>query len=526
MDLSFNLHQRMDSTQTLPQQLRYGTPPTMPQGRRYTFSQPALDNAYGPQSVIQIDLPRLQRSYLTKNSYLSFNLDVTFNPRLVGGVPSNVVSLDTPGAFSLIDTIEVYDYRGSTLLERTAGVAQLLATLMDVADPSDKISPENSAALGTRPSNINRSLEEKCYAPDTTTAAFALNSYKEYGSMTGTSFFTTASGTAVTVRKQFSLPLYSFLGLLSSKFAPLHNGYTVMIYLNPLALAFGMVQTPNAYVNDPSDLSTYSLNDVTLECDILELGPQAESMVLTASGSDPLVIHSKAMRNYQFPIKGGADNQSISYNFPININISSMTGLLWIMRDNQVSPKTGSVPYRSIGGRIRNYLSNWSLQYGSSVLPKASGINCRIGSGGSFGSNAYWEFLKFCKKDSSPIAQESWNVENCAGAFGNNDLMYPWAGIAYEGNSVDTVSYLTPRGRFACGLDTTLHQSDKLVSGLNTNGMATSIQAFFNPSAATTEYTSYQVTPVVKVKDALMDAWVQYDAFISVLPGVSTSVAF
>jgi hypothetical protein len=127
----------MDSNVVLPKELRLAAPATMPQSRSYMFKQTAALSNYAPRDTIQINLPRLQRSYLTKDSYLEF--EVTFTHKTpTNNSESASLTLDTPGALGLIDRIEVYDYLGSTQLESTAGFGQLVALLQETCVAEDE----------------------------------------------------------------------------------------------------------------------------------------------------------------------------------------------------------------------------------------------------------------------------------------------------------------------------------------------------------------------------------------------------
>jgi hypothetical protein len=71
-------------------------------------------------------------------------------------------------------------------------------------------------------------------------------------------------------------------------------------------------------------------------------------------------------------------------------------------------------------------------------------------------------------------------------------------------------------GRFAGGLNLQLanNKDGQMITGLNTNGMNTSIRGIFHPL-----YTDLMDT--VRV-----DAWAEYDAFINISPGIATTVSF
>jgi hypothetical protein len=73
-----------------------------------------------------------------------------------------------------------------------------------------------------------------------------------------------------------------------------------------------------------------------------------------------------------------------------------------------------------------------------------------------------------------------------------------------------------PVGKFAGGLNLELapNKSGDLISGINTNGMNTSIRGVFHPL-----FTEY-------MDNCRIDAYAEYDAFINVSPGIATTVSF
>lgn len=615
--------------QVLPKELRVTAPPTMPQARSYLFKQQSTLNTYNDSTnVIQINLPRLQRSYLTKESYLRFLVNASWQPgNGLGGVGLRNLCLDQPGAYGLIDKIEVYDYLGSTLLESTSGHGQLMSLLMDLDASQDERKNHFNIMAGTTEGRINNSQ----YAPNGGSGTISLgaatggtlgsitdgvNTYiaisytvtlpGQYlprvgdllttagaaasNTVSGTPNYTTApiigvsvgggaagvtsvtmwvqntsalilsagtgwttnatsltlypqqnyinavgqanstvlappisgdlfptagkaTGVSTLVTKEFVLPLFSFLGSLSSKFSPLHNGYTIMITLNSAANAFGLTVpgSPVTAGNVANDQSLYwnvdgkySISNVYFEAQVLELGPVAESMLLSSTQGQPLIVPTKAFRNYVGSVATGQTN----YRLDLNLNVASLTNILFIQR---VAQDLNNLHYRCLSNRVRNYLQSWYFQYGSSILPQTSGITCSDATNPLSGfGEAYAELMKARHSLLTDTFNTSINRTN-----------FNWdASPTTQGNGNSSVAKLLDywsqfeSGRFACGLDLELvtGKSGELVCGMNTNGMNTSIFLTFQPSASTV--------------NTRVDCWAEYDAFINVSPGLATTVSF
>lgn len=552
----------MATAQVLPKELRLTAPPTMPQARSYLFKQQSVNSTYEPGATgtIQINLPRLQRSYLTKDSYLKFRLGIAWKNDGADANKPSAPCFDLPGAFGLFDKIEVYDYLGSTLLESTSGHGQLLALLMDTQTSTDELQFHYGANSGTKGGRV---------AIDQETGLLTnheVNNLNLIGPGTGFTFqrFNITPATVnqhivpegndtdtglVTRYYEFSIPLFSFLGLLSQKFAPLHNGYTIQLTLNSAAQVFGfstkygtlggdapiapaLIPTLNATSAGPS---TYQLSNVYLCCQVLELGPVAESMLMASTQGQPFVVPSKAYRQYLGTIPKG----SSAYRLDLNLNVASLTNILWIMREQQYQ---NNLLYKSLSYRIRNYLQSWYFQYGSTMLPQTSGIQCFAPSGveldqdrGGY-NEAYCELMKArhhlnASNFSSTISKRNFWIDNArSGALQEGLPVAITANIGADGYpdavgikqdysaavmalTADT-NYET--GKFACGLDLELvsGRSNDLVCGMNTNGMNTSLNLTFDPTRSGS------------VQLARLDCWCEYDSFINVSPGIATTVSF
>ena len=539
--------------QVLPSQLRLTAPPTLPQARSYLFKQKSTLTDYSSRSVITINIPRLQRTYLSKESYLRFDLEIAnvvpgyalFTS--AGAVGSNAATdlvypnlnlqLDTPGAASLIDRIEVYDYLGSTLLESTAGYAQLCSLMNDTLSSPIDSGFTTGATEGTLGAclvaeNDISSTQPRIIAPTSgqsllrsvadygiagVTAMPVLNPASTAGAATKAKFQEASSSTySTTITREFAIPLKSFLGNLSSKYAPLHNGFTINITLNNFDLAISRsnknaTATPNVSVL--GTIGTIKIKDVNFCAQVLELGPVAESMLLSSTGGQPLIVPTKAYRNYV----GSLPVSATSFRLDMGLNVASLTSILWMMRDNDVLISTTDSTF---GQRIRNYLQNWNFQYGSSVLPQTSGI-AGYGPQGALGSKdqygyteAYVELMKAVKHWGSGVGPA------CISATSFNrdakaTLQQTPAGIGSDkvlfGTNTGTACELP---KFACGLSLELVPGKDMICGLNTNGMNTSINANFRSDKSGS------------IKGCQIDAWAEYDSFINVSPGLATTVSF
>lgn len=494
----------MASAQVLPKELRLSAPATMPQARSYLFKQQSVNSTYEPGSsgTIQINLPRLQRSYLSKDSYLKFRIALSWDNDV--GTNPYAPCFDLPGAFGLFERIEIYDYLGSTLLESTSGHGQLLALLMDTQTSSDELQFHYGATSGTKGGRVIVDRD----------AETGVVIYSAMGPGSG-GVFTTATNDGTDTRYyEYTIPLFSFLGLLSQKFAPLHNGYTIQLTLNTAAQALGFASATGT--NDGTAPTTYTMSNIYFCSQVLELGPVAESMLISSTQGQPFVVASKAYRNYI----GNIPAASSAYRLDMNLNVASLTNILWMMRQNTYQ---NNILFKSLSYRIRNYLSSWFFQYGSTILPQTSGIQCFSPPGseidrfrGGF-NEAYCELMK---------ARHALNSSNFNSIISKDNFWIDTAALgaaAYSGGAgnVTTTMALTAdniaeTGKFAAGLDLELvsGRSNDLVCGMNTNGMNTSINLTFDPSKSG------------DVVSARVDLWAEYDSFVNISPGIATTVSF
>lgn len=572
----------------LPKELRLGVPPKMPQARSYLFRQQSTISSYNSGDTIQINIPRLQRSYLRKDSYLRFTMVGKWTP---AANPSySAVAFDTCGAFGLIEKIEVFDYLGSTVLESISGVPQLASLLLDLglkdivdknigmssmgltADYIGSRTPSTDGAAAPNTANSNTGF-------NTVTAGNAIRTFSPRVPLDKTGEVVPPSSgqildiktgtTEQTFVREFAIPLPSFLGFLSEKMIPLHNGFTIVISLasqaKPLIVAplysldsvtvvraagpangnltgitlpYGTTTLPTMGANSV----LWSVKDVNLNCQILELGPVAESMMMSSTQGQPFIVSTKAMRYYQGSVIGGNYASAIAGDTPaaiagqaeftlnLNLNVASLTNILWFMRSKD---GLDSFAAASCGHRTRNFLQRWVFQYGSTSLPQnngiqsmypalpsgvtASDVNLRYGILGHGYTESYNELMK-----ARPVYLPSnrinyWNYDSdnkfnksldCKATGAITSLN--WLGIYPAPNHPFNL------GRFACGLNLELanNKYGNVISGLNTNGMNTSIRGYFHPSY------------LENMDSVVVDAYAEYDAFINISPGIATTVSF
>lgn len=671
----------------LPKELRLGAPPTMPQARSYLYRQQSTLSSYNPENQIQINIPRLQRSYLKKDSYLQFRLNGQYQPEALNTVSNQNeicpdLFLDDAGAWGLFERIEVFDYLGSTVLESLDGLPQLMSLLIDMGtdftDPDHEgaishglsapyvnIQTADSSFANVVPGNAEIGLPVsglttannfryqfaggavqtltvtatlvaaqagstidswlaavnvflKSEAVTATTGGFYVKlsddgkqfdlvhpskSFTLPSGLTAENLFltklgittlpkTSAAGTgqvittmgvgratytggshlaangntlANTPREfsiQYSIPLPSFLGFLSKKMVPLHNGFTIVLTIankfKPMFMAvkqlpivafvptdagttanFDVPVDTVAYntiepiagqnnINKPGNMGTpvvfwWNLSDVSLVCQILELGPAAESMLLSTSQGQPLILHTKQLRYY----RGGVTSTAGEFNLPLNLNVASLTNILWFMRPDTVD---ANLNYASVGNRLRNYLQRWEMQYGSTILPQSNGIQAMymgspdLPSGqtltGEFRPAGFTECYNELVKSRSCIpirgrlSPYNYSQIGYAG-FGN---VYGFGVTPFRCLNATTITPRGDTGKFACGLNLELAsgKTGDLICGLNTNGMNTQIRGYFHPSFVVNN----------DKLAAIIDAYAEYDAFINISPGIATTVSF
>lgn len=481
-------------------------PPTMPQARSYMFKQQSENTEYTMNrgERIRINIPRLQRSYLMKDSYIRFRVNIDLTLSTTAGL-----WLDRCGAFGLFERMEVYDYLGGTLLEQTQNLPALATLLGDLNYRFMDFNGKLQATQGYEGCFVDTTGVEKA---EVRSANAGMNLLGPGGSATGGRFLTV----------EFCLPVFSFLGVLSEKYVPLHNGFSIDFFLNDPNLAF--ISRNNSADTAPTVLT---LNNVWISnfewcCQVMELGEVAESMVMA---TNPFVIHAVQYRNFNDIVLGGGTQSN--FRLDMNLNVVSLRNIRFIMRPYVYQ----ALKYPSYGHRIRNFLQNWNFQYGSSYLPEIAGIATRssilpvtkLGNttyAGSYAADwykasgftqSYMELAKTADPGSQiPISWVEYRVDTGNGSASDYADALTGATASVPTGVVNSGSFC---GKFAAGLDTKL--SDKrVVSGIDTNGLLVCVNGQFDTSQ------------ISSMQQAILDVWAEHDAFIQVIPGVATTVTF
>lgn len=496
-------------SEIMPSELQMVAPPTMPQARSYMFKQQSELTEYNltKGERIRINIPRLQRSYLMKESYLRFRLNLDVTART-----ASALWLDRCGAFGLFERIEVYDYLGGTLLEQTNNLPALVTLLGDLNYSFTQFNGKLQATEGYDGSNVMVSA--------TVFEQLELRTSNS-GFLVVPKAVVDNTNTFVTV--EFAIPIVSFLGNLSDKYVPLHNGFSIDFFMNDAASAF-VSRSSIADATVSLSIREAWLSNVEWCCQVMELGEVAESIVM---GSNPLVIHSTQHRHFRDIILGGGAQSN--FRFDMNLNVVSLRNIKFMMRPTVYQ----SLAYPTYGHRIRNFLQNWNFQYGSSYLPEIAGITTRAavipvtrsqysgttGSGGLDGYKAsgynqsYRELSKTVAPDKEIcISPVEYRIDLGALA-GGNDYSAPLTGAGASVPVNSTINVQTISGKFAAGLDTRLSKK-QAVSGIDTNGLLVSINGTFDRDL------------IGSMTQANLDIWAEHDAFIQIIPGVASTVTF
>lgn len=497
----------MNQTETLPSELHLTAPPVLPQARSYMFRQQSEFDEYVIKkgNRIRVNLPRLQRSYLTKDSYVTFrvNLEVA---SIVGDTDS-ALSLDRAGAMALFDRLEVYDYLGGTLLEQVNNLPALYTIIVDSQKSITEKAGIFSGTEGGEPSHLvgKTTSVARCENAGTGSAiVFSLSSATEVQK----AFFTV----------EYSIPLFSFLGVLSEKWVPLHNGFSIDFFLNDINFAFssrsdGAAGSGSAVTWGPNQW----ISNFRYSAQVVELGEEAERML----GSEAFVIPSIQYRHFSNYISGDSFVRQ-----DLNLNVVSLRNVFFSMRPKLYE----QLQYLTYGHRLRNYLYNYNLQYGSSYLPEIAGIHSRsltvpqakttgynytntygVTTGGLEFNKAlgYTQSYREASKTTSKFITTSdinWAIDT------NLSANYTLDGslednVAWFGNVLNT------GGQFFGGINTQLTKKNA-ISGIDTNGLQVCLNLYFDPDNLS------------NIKASTLDVWAEYDSFIQVIPGVATTVSF
>lgn len=547
----------MNNAETLPSELRMAAPPTIPQARSYMFKQKSEYTQYDIKkgTKIRINIPRLQRTYLSKDSYLRFRVNVEVKEAKKANGTSEIgapLYFDRVGAAGLFERVEVYDYLGGTLLEQIHNLPALLTMMNDMTVPLNAYNTKLDATAGVAGTKLyNNAFKNNYVSFSTSNSGMELVSYNWNDQSNAVGKISDAF-----VSYEFAIPLPSFLGLFSDKFVPLHNGFSIDLFLNSTENAFvswgaGTEAKDVPSTAAPTTIEAAWITNFEFCAQVMELGNDAENLVLSSNGSGPLVIPSRFYRYFTDLIKGAGENdQSSSFGMDLNLNVVSLRNVRFSFRPYLYQ---NSIKYPAYGHRIRNYLQNFNFQYGSSYLPELAGITCRssvipvsihnykypyiydnppvaaaslhplrVDDFKRIGyTQAFAELMKTGVKNHWTDASIPCSINSDEYAVdildNKNGLYVPTSDPA----STETIASFPPpignfsmwAGKFIGGIDLRLSAKD-VISGIDTNGLLVRLNLNFD-SANLTHMTN-----------AVLDVFCEHDAFIQIVPGVATTATF
>lgn len=558
----------MNAQETLPTELRMSAPPALPQARSYLFKQRSEYTEYdmGKSTKIRINIPRLQRTYLSKDSYLRFRLNLDVTSQVATANNTSVIMgglyLDRAGAYSLFDRMEVYDYMGGTLIEQVNNLPALMVMLNDTMTPIESFNSKLQSTQGFEGSMVGVTSE----SPE----SFEFRTANSGERLFPEQWETKTTGQAAVTKYatfEFAIPLPSFLGNFSKKFVPLHNGFSIDLFLNNVNQAFisyGCIQAkaPVAAYNPKTDpplapskytpspgltqaeigqvvITNAWITNAELCAQVMELGNDAENLVLASNGSGPLVIPSTFYRYFTDLVKGsGESDQTSTVGMDLNLNVVSLKNIRFGMRPAFYQ---NSLAYPAYGHRIRNFLENFSFRYGSSFLPELAGVSARSSTvplsrvtGSTFLTSvdaskadgftqAYAELIKTGPPNHwndplklGSITPSEYHVDLLVGPALSDPRSNPTtlsrADFLLAPPPIGKY-YTNVCGKFMGGLDLRL-SSKEVVSGIDTNGLLVRLNMKFDDDNLS------------EMVNAVLDVYAEHDAFVQVIPGVATTVTF
>ena len=536
-------------------------PTILPDARRFprTFEADTRVTYY-EQSVIEIQIPPMDRTYLTKENYLEFEMDLSYSPgttaewtnifnRAVrpkdnalgaitetsfkngfkllgetfmyvdtsiestysynyGAKSSNVLVkpmpyFDTNGPHGLFRKLQVYDFRGTTLLEEIDNYDIITALFhhqdrprFSTDDQGLKVPPACSIY-----DTDTFAEEARSGAPISIDLAYLPGDFPWE--------FTVATIQAPDIvcdTQRYTLNLYSFLHSLSQKFVPLHNGFTLRLTVNKPEKCISL-STPYMYNNinvygtnyplTPA-ITQFSLKNAKLVTDLLEIPSELDAQVTKD-------IHARAF-HYQLG------------NTKLHRNVKSLTNLFVQWR-----PKYENTPIYAEKLAYRVNAGPGKLMFDGSVLKQFKTTE-----------EAFQEAQRlleptinrsdFLNVDNIPLSQ-------CYGVTQSQLATWNVVGRVTETTVVDgTKEYYYYEDSTSYGLP--LDQADKLEDislqgkyveayDLRLPGTTQSAVDGIDTSKAVIEY-----IPGTTNNYAQFEIIADFDAFIRIEPGKSSSVAF
>ena len=580
-------------------------PTTLPQARKFTREFKA-DGArvFTEQERIVIEIPPMPRTYLTKDARIYFTFDMSFaiaegfaasddtaNPTdsILNVFAKPLPMLDVCGPYGFFDQIEIYDYLGNTLIEKTERHDLLAAMLSDFGfDPEvDRLRPyiseqqtwqydisaippgdwDYDGTVSGNPSFSNPSSEWMSASfgyPSVLTRVNGINlmdsnlaslsepdsflppynkDYELYISTPGK-----YNETISTPTWNFSIKLLNFLGDNSDKFVPLHNGFRIVLHTNkkdvPVkfslpngGLDFNVVSgRDRPEDNDPGSVT--NISPAPFKIDVLKYNIQnvflrADVLEIGHELDNQVekVVHAR-MKNYI--MLGKCETPTI-----IPGNYLSTTNIKMSMRHPpDVSPSQRDPvvfvqqAYSELGFRSSTNVSSCKLLYNdAAIIEYKNHLEIMNALGPDFDSTI------------SPLAFTTTKPgDTNPGSNGTSGYMYPYFALPFK-QSVARVKKLLPDHPFQWINPT----SDASVPSLPIVNMAffrcntNSGKFLINFDLTLNGYSDKQIVGIDTTKAKLKidlkrfvndktayvtDVFTEYDAIVTIDPGKTTSVSF
>lgn len=280
-------------------------------------------------------------------------------------------TLDVNGPYSFFESIEVYDYLGNTLLEKIPRHDLLTAIWSDLQSSTED---ENTII---RSDQLDEDLLSITKPPCSYLVTGDPRSlYTVYPVTDIYATDTTVKAATLTVPTlSCGINLYSFLGKLSDKFVPLHNGFTVKFFINRREnvvafntqqpgnvisynaipqLSLGPPETKDTPVEHSTtmhpSIKTYTFSNVYLRGDIITVPPELDSRI-------DKIVFAKG-----YKIQSGIPQNRAQR---VNTDVKSLTSLVVVQQPGYSSTNTGSIRQSAF---IRNYCPGAKLLYNKAVV--------------------------------------------------------------------------------------------------------------------------------------------------------------
>ena len=536
-------------------------PTVLPRGRTYTRSfEPETGKVYRSGSQLVIQVPPIDRTYLTKATQLHFSTVLTYkeakaqelhdwfkqmtqidkdtfrqNGYETARFNQPLPMLDINGPYGLISQLDVYDYLGTTLLETIVSHDVLTATLTDYwfqdseLELNRPIIQDLSGNVRKRPGSLMSNLSRA--------------DYQQSGWGFTLSGNNVVDGTKTTTAN-YSINLVSFLGMLSDSFVPLHNGFTIKFTVNNPSKCIHITNSLNGVNllgnNEGSyksqqitpSIVDYYISNAVLRTRLLEVPVEVDDKV------NKLVFTKQFKYNpSMIPIKTSSYEKSATavnprpdvsyenwgkYTARLPVEVKSLTKVFVAVRPLYRPEYENCM--QLLGYRITNNIQKASLLLDKAVLvdivnPLEANYQAKTALG--IGLDPIYNYEDFTIANMSSLGTQGkcayiYSAEEygLSEAAGSQDLggVYPTALVANGEYSNFFQLQNTQQGKFLWAFDLRLPGYEaNAVMGIDSSERILELQLESN---------------IAKTERHIIDIFAEYDALIHVEPGKLTTVSF